>query len=208
MVGITKSFTVLVCLAILGFGSSIARAGILDGNGSAISGWTGSSSFDNGSGLVGYVDYAVFTKSTFESLFGTDDFTPVDDVVYTYQVYSTGTDSLSAKIVGNTAESNSIGWFDNVVGGDRIPTAYFYDTGSPVWSFIGNAVQPGESSVGLVFTSPFLPTTGGGFVIDGGGLTPVMGIPVPGSVQIPEPASWLLATLGMVAFGFFRRSWR
>jgi len=126
-------------------------------------------------------------------------------VVYTYQVFNSGTDAISAKIVGNTAEANSVGWFDALTDGDRIPDNSFFDSGNPTWLFIPNQILAGESSVGLAFTSPYLPTTGGGLVIDGGGLVAVMGLPTPGSVQIPEPASWLLASTGIAAFGWFRR---
>jgi len=207
MVGTSKRIITLACLAMWAFGSSTTvLAGVLDGHGDAIAPiWTGTQAFTNGGDLSGMVDYAVFTKADYIANFGTGDYNPVDGVVYTYQVFNTGVDEISAKIVGNTAESNSIGAFDDVVGGDKTPTSIFYDTGSPVWSFIGNSIGTGESSIGLAFSSPYLPVFGAGLVIDGGGIANVMGIPVPGSVAIPEPASWLLATMGMAAFGWFRR---
>jgi hypothetical protein len=83
-----------------------AEAGILNGHGAAFGGVTGSVPFNNGVGLSGTIDYAVFTANSFNANFGGLGYVPGDALVYTYQVFVTGGLGVSAEIVGVSNPAN------------------------------------------------------------------------------------------------------
>ena len=78
--------------------SVTSQAGILNGHGAAYGGVTGSVPFNNGVGLSGTIDYAVFTANAFNANFAGLGYVPGDALVYTYQVNVAGNLGVSAEI--------------------------------------------------------------------------------------------------------------
>ncbi len=178
--------------------ASIAQAGILNGHAAAFGGVTGSVPFNNGVGLSGTIDYAVFTANDFNANFGGLGYVPGDDLVYTYQVSVTGTRAVTAEIVGISNPANTIGTFD--IGDINASSASF--TPNARWLF-APPVPTGMTTWGLAFSSPNLPIVGASLTVDGGTQALVAGVPTPG--PIPEPASMLLAAPGLAACCWLRR---
>ena len=190
--------TLSACFGLLS--CSVGYAGTLNLHGDALPGWTGTIPFNNGSGLMGTIDYAVFTAADFNANFAGDGYVPGGPVVYTYQVFNTGTDHVSTELVGIVNPANTIGTFDTPEVNDvNALTAAF--VGSNAEWFFNPAIDTGESSWGLAFSSPNLPMVGAGVTINGGSAVIVVGLPTPSDIPIPEPASIaLLACGGMLAF--------
>jgi hypothetical protein len=171
--------------------ASISHAGMLNAHVDAFGGVTGTVPFNNGVGLSGTIDYAVFTADDFNSNFAGLGYVPGDVLVYTYQLFITGSLGVSAEIVGVSNPANTIGTFD--IGDVDASSASF--TPNARWLF-SPEVATGESSWGLAFSSPNLPIVGASLTIDGGTQALIAGVPTPGPIPvIPEPASLLLAML-------------
>jgi hypothetical protein len=188
------------CLSLLSVSS--ADAGILNGHVDALGGWTGSVAFNSGSGLEGNLDYAVFTAADFNANFLGDGYVPGGPVVYTYQLENTGPDTISAQVVGVANPASTIGSFDI---GDVAPFSSTFIGSTASWFFIPG-IDTAESSWGLAFSSPNLPIAGDATIVNGGTVAEVSGIPTPGDVAIPEPASLALAVGGaMMAVSLRRR---
>ena len=169
--------------------SVTSQAGILNGHGAAYGGVTGSVPFNNGVGLSGSIDYAVFTANSFNANFAGLGYVPGDALVYTYQVNVAGNLGVSAEIVGVGNPANTIGTFN--IGNQDASSASF--TPNARWLF-SPEIPTGQSSWGLAFSSPNLPIVGASLTVDGGTQALVAGVPTPGTVPIvPEPASLLLA---------------
>jgi hypothetical protein len=176
----------VLCLTIIL--TAVSWAGVLANHGAALSPlFTGSAPFNNGVGLSGSVDYAVFTANAFNANFGGLGYVPGGPVVYTYQVNVTGTLNASAELVGVVNPANTIGSFN--IGGVAPSSASF--TPNARWNFAGG-IPFGSTSYGLAFSSPNLPIFGTSLTFDGG--TPAGGtiVPTPGPIAIPEPASLCL----------------
>jgi hypothetical protein len=193
-----RLFQLLAVLSLAGFMPSL-QAGILNGHGAAFNGVTGSTPFNNGLGLSGAVDYAVFTAGAFNANFGGLGYVPGDSLVYTYQLNITGTLNASAHIVGISNPANTIGSFN--IGGQSPSSASF--TPNARWLFSGS-IPSGSSSFGLAFSSPRQPMFGPALVLNGG--TPAAGIVVPTPGPIPEPASLQLLAGGLGATYLVRRT--
>ncbi|MBX3431952.1 MAG: PEP-CTERM sorting domain-containing protein [Pirellulales bacterium] len=171
--------------------ASVSQAGILNGHGAAYGGVTGSVPFNNGVGLSGTIDYAVFTAGAFNANFGGLGYVPGDALVYTYQVNVIGNLGVSAEIIGVSNPANTIGTFN--IGDQDASSASF--TPNARWLF-SPEIPTGMSSWGLAFSSPKLPIVGASLTIDGGTQALVAGVPTPGPISIPEPA-----TLALIAGG-------
>ena len=157
--------------------------------------------FNNGLGLSGTIDYAVFTAADFNANFAGLGYTPGDALVYTYQVNVTGTLGVSAQFVGVSNPANTIGTFD--IGDQDASSESF--TPNARWLF-SPEVHTGKSSWGLAFSSPNKPIYDGGLTIDGGTQAQESGIPTPGQIPVPEPASCLLIATGAIASFLMKRS--
>jgi hypothetical protein len=179
---------------ILAFATN-TRAGILNGHGAALGGATGSVPFNNGVGLSGTIDYAVFTAPAFNANFGGLGYVPGDSLVYTYQVNVTGSLGVSAEIVGVSNPANTIGTFGPLNAGDVNASSASF-TPNARWLF-SPEIPSGLSSFGLAFSSPNLPIVGASLTIDGGTQALVAGVPTPGPVPfVPEPTSTILCLIG------------
>lgn len=188
MIGITaKRFFLIASLLSVSSLASVAQAGILNGHGAAFGGVTGSVPFNNGVGLSGTIDYAVFSAGAFNANFAGLGYVPGDALVYTYQVNVTGTLGVSAEIVGIGNPANTIGTFN--IGNQNASSASF--TPNARWLF-SPEIPTGMSSWGLAFSSPKLPIVGGSLTIDGGTQALSQGVPTPGPITIPEPATLAL----------------
>jgi hypothetical protein len=187
----------LLCLA------SAARAGILNGHAAAYGGVTGSVPFNNGVGLNGTIDYAVFTAGAFNANFAGLGYVPGGPLVYAYQVNVGGNLHVSAEIIGVSNPANTIGTFN--IGNQDASSASF--TPNARWLF-SPGIPTGMSSWGLAFSSSQLPIVGASLTIDGGTQALVAGVPTPGPVSIPEPATFLLGATGLVVVSLGRRSRR
>ncbi len=190
----TGFFRFVAAASIMAGAASIAQAGILNGHGAAFDGVTGSVPFNNGLGLSGTIDYAVFTADNFNANFGGLGYVPGDLLVYTYQVAVTGTLGVSAEIVGISNPANTIGAFDI---GDANPTSASF-TPNARWLF-SPEIPTDMTSWGLAFSSAYLPIVGAALTIDGGTQALVAGVPTPGPLPLPEPGSSLLAVSGLAA---------
>ncbi len=181
--------------------SNVSFAGILNGHAGAFGGVTGSVPFDNGVGLSGSIDYAVFTAASFNTNFSGLGYVPGDALVYTYQLNIAGNLGASAEIIGISNPANTIGTFN--IGDQDASSASF--TPNARWLF-SPEIPTGMSSWGLAFSSPNLPIVGASLTIDGGTQALVAGVPTPGPLAIPEPASIaLLASCSMCLFISRRR---
>jgi hypothetical protein len=181
--------------------TSATQAGILNGHGAAYGGVTGSVPFNNGVGLSGTIDYAVFNAADFNANFGGLGYVPGGPLVYTYQVEVTGSLNVSAEIIGVSNTAFTIGEFDI---GDVSPSSSSF-TPNARWLF-SPGIPPGMTSWGLAFSSPALPIVGASLTIDGGTQALVAGVPTPGPINIPEPASlWLLVSAFTVGAARWRR---
>jgi len=155
-------------------------------------------SFDNGLGLEGDLDFAVFTAANFNANFAGMGYVPGDSVVYTYQLINSsdpGTDNLSAQIVGIINAANTIGTFD--IGDVNASSSSFVGLNAQ-WLF-NPEISLGETSWGLAFSSPNVPMSGAGLTVDGGASVFLLDIPTPSDIPIPEPTSLaLLVVAGMM----------
>jgi hypothetical protein len=181
------SFSMIVCL------HSTCQAGILNGHAAAYSGVTGSVPFNNGLGLSGTIDYAVFTAAAFSANFGALGYVPNSALVYTYQVENSGSLHISAETIGVSNPASAIGTFN--IGNVNASSASL--TPNAQWLF-APGIAPGQSSWGLAFSSPNIPIVGASLTIDGGTPALVAGVPTPGPIAIPEPTSIALSAFGIV----------
>lgn len=191
----TGFFRFVAAASITVAAASIAQAGVLNGHGAAYGGVTGSVPFNNGVGLNGTIDYAVFTADAFNANFAGLGYVPGDLLVYTYQITVTGNLGVSAEIVGISNPANTIGAFD--IGDDSPSSASF--TPNARWLF-SPEIPTGMTSWGLAFSSAYLPIVGASLTIDGGTQALVAGVPTPGPVPLPEPGTSLLAVSGLAVW--------
>jgi hypothetical protein len=113
MIRITAKGLLLIASLLSVFSlASFAQAGILNGHGAAFGGVTGSVPYNNGLGLSGTIDYAVFSAGAFNANFAGLGYVPGAALVYTYQVNVLGNLGVSAEIIGISNPANTIGTFD------------------------------------------------------------------------------------------------
>jgi len=177
---------------------SPALSGPLNGDPNALPGFTGTTPFNNGVGLLGTVDYAVYTYAAFQAEWAGLGYvaTPGEDV-YVYQVLpdpaSFVVSHLSVKIVN---PADNVGNF--ALGGGVAPSTESLGLGGPPSAdyFFGNSVPAGGASSALAFSSPFAPILLFGSVVDHGTSAFVIPLPSPGTQFIPEPATIVLVIAG------------
>jgi len=183
-------------LAAVAVTGTSAGAGVLDGhasafndgNGPAAGAWTASTAFDNLAGVAGTIDWTVFGPGSLPFA----GFAPgAGELTYTFQIFSTGAAAIHSLTLSDpNSGMSSIGTLA-LAGEAPISTLL----GSQAeWNFSG--LDAGENSVGLAFSSIKTPDTLFGIVVNGGSFAIAIPLPVPGSVDIPEPASMALLGLG------------
>ena len=202
---------VLLCAAPLLAGPLASDPTAFIDNGTPPFQWTGTTSFSNTSGLAGNLDWVVYGPGTFPAGFG--GYTPTTgEYVYAYQVIEHGSISLSQVAVKLVGPADNIGTFSGnlVIGdpstnvnGDPTMDAFISPLlstgGSANWLFDG--VLPGQTSIGLAYSSPNAPMFLRGTTIDHGTVASVIPLPSPIG-NIPEPGTLTLAICGLSAFGW------
>lgn len=195
---------VLPLVCVLAALSATALAGPLDGDGNAYNDgfttWTGSASIAS-DGLVVTVDYCVYAPGAFPYAgAGYDGWTPTPgEMVYAYQVDSTGTLALAEMSVLLDNPAGNIGAFD--LGDAGVLPSSKTINGSANWHWSPALLS--DHSSGLVYSSVKKPMWGVATVIDG-----EFGwgfVPSPGPDDIPEPATMTLLALGGVAAAVWRK---
>jgi hypothetical protein len=184
--------------------SASASAGVLsghaaafnDGLGPSAGAWTATTAFDNGVGLSGTVDWTVFGPGDFPYAGYAP---PAGELVYSFQIFSTGPDAIHSLTLNDpNSAANSIGTFADLAG--EAPSSIALGTQAE-WNFAG--LDTGENSIGLAFSSIKTPASLFGVVVNGGSFAVAIPLPVPGSSDIPEPAS--LALMGVGGLMMLRR---
>jgi hypothetical protein len=197
----------IVALTALVSGTASAGfAGPLLAHPDAFGGVTGSVAFDNGLGLSGAIDYAVFTADDFNANFAGLGYVPGASLVYTYQLVVDGSLGITKFTVGLGNPANTIGSFD--LGG-QAPSVSQFDCcpEGAQWVF-GTPVAGGTTSWGLAYSSPNTPFVGFAEVFAESSSTVVGGVPTPSDiffVPVPEPSSLLLVGSGVLFFVGTRR---
>ncbi len=197
----------LAIAGVLAFAVS-AEAGVLgSGTGTTYNNTFGTLAYSltgPGGALTGTVEYAVYESADVPAAF--TGVTPAaGKAVYIYQVFNTGSTTANGYQVF-TSEYNTVA-VDPSQGGESSAVGTLEPT-SLTWIFnhlAFDGLQAGENSQLLWFESDKEPSMTGGFslVHNGGSSALVSGIAVPGTNDIPEPAS--LALIGLGALVLIRR---
>jgi hypothetical protein len=170
--------------------------------------WHGTSAFNSGGGLSGTVDWAVYGPGTAPAGFAGYP-TSATEVLYTYQIYVTGTDDVSGLSVHVQNPAHDPGTFTatGISGDVPYDSSLTVAPGDATWSFFG--ILAPNSSTGLVFTSPNVPMFDNGTLVDGG-QSALIAVPSTSPLHIPEPGTLTLLVCGAAAVGFqqLRRSVR
>lgn len=170
---------------------STTDAGVLNGHSAAYNNIAGTVPFNNGSGLSGTLDYAVFMAADFNANFAGLGYVPTGGLVYAFQLENTGSQSILSEIIDLSNPTSSIGTFD--IGGIDAGSSML--TPEAEWTFTPG-LGPGESSWGLAYSSFHTPIVGFSTVVGENGSFLFAGVPVPGSIAIPEPSTVTLFVLG------------
>jgi hypothetical protein len=208
MIATSRILAVIFGCFVLLIGAT-AQAGILavhpaaynDGLGPSGGAWRGTAPFANGD-LAGTVDWAVFTANAFNTVFAGGGYVaPAGELVYTHQIFTTdalppvvGSSGMSIALPGNPA--GNAGGF-SAAGVTGVPVALaFADPSVADWTLTAetNALTPSE---GLAYASTNRPQlTGVPVVVDGGvSAATVLPLGIPGPIAIPEPTTWIIASV-------------
>ena len=204
--GVTWLLAVAATVVVISGGPALA--GMLDGHSGAFSDgsttWTGQTLFDNGTGLSGYVDWAVFAPGVFPYA----GYTPTPgEMVYAYQVFNTGADALTLFTVPLSNPADNIGVFADLSGDAQTAMLLLPSpSGKAEWQFAG-ILSPGNS-IGLAFSSLYLPEETFATAVDGGAFSVIVPIPSPSSVILPEPITVSLLAAGATVLVGRRRNRR
>jgi len=200
MVWLIKTAKCLALSAVIGLLAANTYAGLID-VGTAYDGWKGTTTFQSTSNpdLKGSVDWIVYKAADFPF----SGYTPTSgELVYVYQVFSTGKDHISSYSVILDNLADSIGAFSdstNGITGQAPISMVLTPLDSAHWQFAG--INQGENSEGLVYCSPNKPEDYYSIVVNGGSYAIADPIPSPSSAKIPEPGTLLLlmTALGVLA---------
>jgi hypothetical protein len=179
-----------------------------DGANSYLGIWAGSSAFSSGT-LNGTVEWAVYGPGNAPAGMAGYVTTP-GELLYAYQVFVDPSAPLSQLAVNVQNPADNIGTFTASSISGIVPDFYEFSAGEAIWYFGifgGPEVQPGQTSMGLAFSSPNVPMWDVATVIDGG-QSDQLGVPSTSPLSIPEPSSIALVFCGVAVFAcqWLRRS--
>ena len=141
--------------------------------------------FDNGQGLAGTVDYAVYTFAGFQAKWGGLGYNPTPgEDVYTYQVILNGTLPMSHLSVNIQNVADSPGMF--ALPGGTAPTTVAMGLSGVDYFFAPGATA---QSSGLAFSSPNSPVLALGSLVGSGSTASLVVLPTPSAPPTPEPAT-------------------
>ena len=171
--------------------------------------WAGTTPYDNGVGLKGTVDWAVFGPGDFDLAFPASGYTPpAGHLAYTYQIVQDATATLEASAASVARDDlQPVGTIGSFSGGGVSGIASIleaFGVGTSAWLFAAPGALAGDTSEGLVYSSPRKPVDLFAFVIDGGTSAVSVPVPSPGPASIPEPSTAVLASLGFALLGLGR----
>ena len=188
-----------------------------DGTGPGTNGtWYGVATYSNNN-LQGTVDYVVFTSTEFAQLFpASSGYVPTPkELVYAYQINCTGpsdTSTLNLSI-NDTNPADNPGSFTATDITGPLPTEAAiqpedHNGYSHAYWYVGSGVLTGDSSAGLVFSSPDGPEMQFASLINSGLSTLSYPLPAPSAspaTGVPEPATVILLAAAAIVLGLRRR---
>jgi hypothetical protein len=210
MTAIRKAAVSLTLFAAVGLLSAHAFADLLDAGPAYNDGatvWKGTTSFQSGDDpdLKGYVKWIVFDQGAFP--FAGYAPTP-GELTYAYQIYCTGSAALSNYSVFLENAADNLSWFSDpalgVTGVAPSATSGLVWPGSAWWDF--TAIEQGQNSLGLVYSSPNKPEDFSSIVINHGNFSVAEPVPSPSPNPIPEPGTMLSLIAALCAFAAARGS--
>jgi hypothetical protein len=207
MIKFNRASTCLALFLVINLLAINAFAGLLDVGSPYYDGvktWKGTTTFvsDDNPNLHGYVEWAVFAPGQFPGAF--TGYTPTPgEFTYAYQIFEEGSDDVSDLTVYMANPADNIGTF-NVpsVPGLAPLTMTLISSESADWTFSGIKLPNNGNSIGLAYSSPYVPLDLYAGVLDGGSTATVDPVPSPDTYSIPEPSMLALLTicLGMAGF--------
>jgi hypothetical protein len=185
------SLSVLFCVC--------ANASLIGG----IPEYSGTTTFNlsNGTSVLNVsVEYAVFAPGQYAG----SDISGGSDYIYAYQIFSDSASNVAVDFFSVDVSAGSI----NAVGADTTygvlagvnPLAFNFPQ-SAGYMFIYSALQPGQHSSVMLFSSDYAPTMGFG-TVSGGGLSGMGALP---TILIPEPATMALLIPAIMALRIKRK---
>lgn len=214
-----RTSTVFACLVgcVIALVATTSNAGLLathplaynDGNGPLGGAWSGTSPFING-GLVGAVDWAVFTDANFNLIPGVAGYAPpAGEFVYAYQISTIGpligSSGMDIPLAGFPA-GNAGSFTATGIGG--VPAVFAFADANLASFVLATETDPLTPSNGLAYASPNPPQLSGTPVVVDGGTSAQGELPVGIPGQIPEPTTLLAGSIAAFAWSLFRRSRR
>ena len=206
----------IACLALVALTTASVHAVPLQTDPNGLDGgvpalWQGSKAYLQaapvGTGsLNALVDFAVFAPSKFNLSYPGMDPSGGANYVYAYQLHNqvAGTASITTFSVGLSGGNETPSGIGFVPAGGAAPTSTtFIPAGPPFtsagFSYTGAFLAPGATSQILIFTSPYGPEFDNASLM--GGINKTEQLPSP----VPEPASYVLLGLGVLALLVQRR---
>ena len=185
--GRVSVFTLMVAPAVLLLSTStVTYGGELAGHPLALvtpsgpnnGAWTGTSPFDTGAGINGYIEWAVFGQFDFPYT----GYTPSSGyLTYALQVFSTGSESIHSLTINNGYLIEDIGSFSDLPG--QSPASFSLGN-HPNWSFSG--LHAGDNSAGLAFTALWEPASLFGVLLNDFGFALAVPLPIPGPTGLGD----------------------
>jgi len=165
--------------------------------------YSGTTAFNlsNGTSVLNVsVEYAVFAPGQYAG----SDISGGSDYIYAYQIFSDSASNVAVDFFSVDVSAGSI----NAVGADTTygvlggvnPLAFNFPQ-SAGYMFIYSALQPGQHSSVMLFSSDYAPTMGFG-TVSGGGLSGMGALP---TILIPEPATMALLIPAIMALRIKRK---
>jgi len=183
----TKTILLFVCVSVF---AVCAKASLFN-DPAAMTGFTNKTSFSitmSGSVLKADVEYAVYAPGNYPG----DDITSGNEYIYAYQIFNSTQSNVAVDffsvgiLIGSSVDFVYTDTSYGVLGGAD-PFAFNFPQ-SAGFVFIGDALNSGQWSDVLIFSSTHLPTIGFG-TVSGGGLSGMGSLATPS--VLPEPATIL-----------------